>query len=321
MDGGVRVAVDGQMRREMDIGEEVDGVGVREEWRKRWTLAKRSPRTIETYRRGIDRWFAFCDQHGVDVFAAEQHHVDAYWHTFPTGARPATIARHLATVSSFYQHVLRHGRPAPIDHNPAQWVDRPTVDGVSRRAGLNKAQALALRESSLAKDARTAALVHLLLGTALRVSEAINATVGELGWSDSGERTLAVTRKGGKPDMVTIEPADWRVIEAYLAVRPDVPSGWLFATTGARQMSRQTAYRLVREVADEVTDRQKKIGPHSLRHTFATLALDAGEPIQEVQGALRHASSATTQRYDRALRERGRGASRTVAKLWEETPS
>lgn len=287
----------------------------RDVWRGRWTLSKHSARTIETYERGIDRWFAFCDLHGIDVFAAEQHNVDAYWHTF-VGASPATIARHLATVSSFYRHVLRHARPALIDHNPVQWVERPEVETVSRRHGLDKTEALALREMSLGKDARTAALVHLLLGTAVRVSEAVGASVDGLGWSDDGTRTLAVVRKGGRPDVVAIEPGDWAVIEHYLAERPEVAGRHLLATTGGRCMSRRTAYRLVRELADDVTDHRKVIGPHSLRHTFATLALDAGLPMQEVQGALRHSSASTTQRYDRAARERGRGASRAVAALW-----
>lgn len=289
---------------------------LRDTWRTRWTLSMRSPGTIATYDRAITRWFAFCDQRGIDVFAAEQHDVDAYWHTLG-GLRPATISRHLATVSSFYRHVLRHARPSPIDRNPVQWVERPEVDTVSRRDGLTRPEALALRTASIASGPRTAALVHLLLGTALRVSEAVEATVDHLGWTDGGDRTLAVVRKGGRPDVVTIEAGDWAVLELYLSERPQVEGGWLFATTGGRRMSRQTAYRLVRQVADEVTQGRKKVGPHSLRHTFATLALDAGQPIQEVQGALRHSAATTTQRYDRAWRERGRGASKAVSALWE----
>lgn len=303
--------MDGMVSREMD------GMGERDKWVERWTLAKRSERTTETYRRGIGRWFEFCDQRGVNVFAVEQHHVDAYRQALKiAGLEPATIARHLSTISSFYRHLLRHSHGL-VDRNPAEWVERPPVAAASRRDGLTKAEATALRSGSIEHGPRTAALVHLLLGTAVRVSEAINATVAGLGWTDGRDRTLAVVRKGGMPDVVVIEAADWAVIDRYLTERPAVPRGWLLASTGGRQMSRQTAYRLVREVADQVTV-GKRIGPHSLRHTFATLALDEGLPIQEVQAALRHASSATTQRYDRASRERGRGASRAVAKLWTE---
>lgn len=292
----------------------------RDVWRQRWTLASRSAQTRDVYERGIADWFAFCDRNGVAVFAAEQHHVDAYRHELAdVGRQPATIARHLSTVSSFYRYVLRHGRPSPVDRNPAEWVERPRVDRTSRRAGLDLTEARMLRAASLTRDARTAALVHLLLGTAMRVSEAVTATVDGLGWSDDGDRTLAVVRKGGQPDVVVIEPADWQVIDRYLTGRPEVPAGWLFATTGGRRMTRQTAYRLVREVADPITGPGRKVGAHSLRHTAATLALDAGQPIQEVQGMLRHASAETTQRYDRAWRERGRGATRALAQVWGES--
>jgi site-specific recombinase XerD len=292
----------------------------RDVWRQRWTLASRSAQTRDVYERGIADWFAFCDRNGVAVFAAEQHHVDAYRHELAdAGRQPATIARHLSTVSSFYRYVLRHGRPSPVERNPAEWVERPRVDRTSRRAGLDLTEARMLRAASLTRDARTAALVHLLLGTAMRVSEAVTATVDGLGWSDNGDRTLAVVRKGGQPDMVVIEPADWQVIDRYLTGRPEVPAGWLFATTGGRRMTRQTAYRIVREVADPITGPGRKVGAHSLRHTAATLALDAGQPIQEVQGMLRHASAETTQRYDRAWRERGRGATRALAQVWGES--
>lgn len=295
-----------------------DGPGVttpdRDEWRRRWTLSKQSPGTRRAYSDRIDRWFEFCDRIGVDVFAIEQHHVDEYAHELrDAGRQPATIAMHLATVSSFYRHLLRHSRPSPVDRNPVEWVDRPPVDRVSRRHGLTVAEAKAIRAVAIGKGARSAALVHLLLGTALRVSEAVEASTDGLGWDDSGRRTLAVIRKGGRPDVVTIQPDDWMVVERYLTERPYVPGRWLFATTGGRRMTRQTAYRLVRAAAEPVVGTRKTIGPHSLRHTFATLALDAGVPIQEVQGALRHVSAATTQRYDRAGRDRGAAAFRAVS--------
>lgn len=283
------------------------------EWKRRWLLSKKSLRTRETYDRDLDAWLAHCAAAGVQVWRAEPHHVDEYRNSL-TGA-PASVARQLSAISSFYRLVLRRARPCPIVANPAADVERPKVETDSHRDSLNATDAVALRAAALQRSPRTAALVHLLLGTAVRVSEAVNATVSGLGWNAQGDRTLEVVRKGGRPDVVVIEACDWEVIDRYLTGRRDVPGGWLFATTGGRQMTRQTAYRLIRQVADPIAGPGKKIGPHSLRHTVATLALDAGEPIQEVQGLLRHSSSATTQRYDRARRERGRSASRTVARV------
>lgn len=287
-------------------------------WRDRWLASKTSERTRETYGTAIVRWFAHCDALGLDLWLIEPHDVDDYRNRLVAGgAQPATVARHLSTVSSFYRHVLRRARPSPIAANPVADVERVGVDSVSRRDGLDVVQARALRVASIGRSTRTAALVHLLLGTAVRVSEAVGATVSGLGWNERGERTLSVVRKGGRPDVVVIESGDWTVIDRYLTERADVPDGWLFASSAGRQMTRQTAYRLVREAANEVVGTTKRIGPHSLRHTAATLALDAGQPIQEVQGMLRHSSSATTERYDQRKRERGRAASRVLARVLE----
>lgn len=302
----------------MSDGERDGGTGVRDLWRDRWLASKTSPRTRETYGAAIDEWFARLDAAGVDWRDAEPHDVDDHRNRLVArGAAPASVNRHLATVSSFYRHVLQRARPCPIPSNPVADVERLRVDTLSRRDGLTVEQARAMRAVSLAKGARTAAVVHLLLGTAVRVSEAVGAKVGGLGWSEDGVRTLSVVRKGGRPDVLEIQPGDWAVIEEYLSTRPDVPNGWLLASSGGRQMSRQRAYELVRLCADEVVGSTKKIGPHSLRHTAATLALDAGMPIQEVQGLLRHASPSTTQRYDRGHRERGRAAGRALAKALE----
>lgn len=290
----------------------------REVWRDRWLASKTSAGTRDTYARGITPWFAHCDRARLDVWDAEAHDVDDYRNGL-RGAH-ATIARRIATVSSFYRFVLRRGRPAPILTNPAADVERPRVDTASRRAGLDAPQAITLRSVALTADARTAALVHLLLGTGMRVSEAVNSRLDGLAWTTGGDRTLEVVRKGGAPDVVVIEPNDWAVIARYLDQRRD-DEPWLLTSRQGGAMSRQTAYRLVRSVSEQVVPRGVLIGPHSLRHTVATLALDAGESVQEVQGMLRHASAATTQRYDRRFRERGRGASRTLARMYEGVSS
>lgn len=284
-------------------------------WKHRWLLSKPSARTRETYSLALDRWLDHCAAADVHPWLAEPHHVDSFRAALP-GA-PSTVAGHLSAVSSFYRLVIRRARPCPVPFNPAADVDRPKVDTASRRDGLDTAGALALQDAAAAHSPRTAALVHLLLGTALRVSEAVNATVDGLGWDEDGDRTLQVVRKGGRPDVVVIEAGDWAVIDRYLQERPSVPNGWLFATTGGRRMTRQTAYDLIRRVADPLTGPGKRIGAHSLRHSAATIALDAGIPIQEVQGMLRHSSPATTQRYDRSARQRGRKASKAVARARE----
>ena len=200
------------------------------------------------------------------------------------------------------------GEP-PIAANPAADVKRPRVTRAPHGDALTAAETQALRAASLTGPPRTAALVHLLL-TGMRVSEATGAKVSDLGW-DGDERGLTITRKGGHKDLVVIDADDWLVIEHYLQTRVGGPDGWLLATQRGR-MSRQTAYRLVRDLAARTLSRAVVIGTHDIRRTVITIAFDEGMPAQEVRGLAGHSSIATTQMYDRNLHTRGRGARAAV---------
>jgi len=293
-------------------------IGDRSTWRDRWIASKSSDRTRESYAHSIEQWFGCCDRAGVDVWQAGSQHADNYRNVLDrTGRAPRGIRRELATASSFYKYVLRHGRPAPVEHNPFEWVERPPVPKTTPSVALDVNQTVLLRAASIEAGPRTAAVVHLLLGTAVRVTEACTAKVAGLADPGDGGRLLTVTRKGGVEEEVLIPAAEWAVISHYLDTRGPVPDGWLLATTGGRRMTRSTAYRLVAETARKVT-KATKVGPHDLRHTTATQALDAGVAIQEVQGMLGHASADTTQRYDRNANRRGRQAATKVSEIFAD---
>ncbi len=288
---------------------------VRAQFRDDWLLSLESKRTVGTYSHAIDRWLGWCDSRGLDVWAIRRADVDGFRHWLvATGAGRASIAKNLSIVSSFYRYVVQEGSPSPIEHNPVANVKRPKVSTVSERDGLDADEARALRAASIVAGPRTAALIHLLLGTGIRVSEACNANVSNFGTFEGG-RVLWVTRKGGAKGHPDVSDSVWAVIEHYLQTRTQGPEGYLFATTGGRRMSRKTAYTIVSELAEEALGR-KRIGPHLMRHTAATLSLDK-QSLQEVQGMLGHASSATTQRYDRKARIRGRAASRSLDEIYE----
>lgn len=284
--------------------------------RAEWVLAQRSPRTRETYDRVIGQWFNWCQANNVSVLDARRRDVDAYRHYVRSPHRlggpiaEETEAQHLATLSSFYKYASEEG---PIEINPVANVRRPKIANISRRHFLTLEEARTMLAASIAAGPRSAALVHLLLSTGARVSEVCNADCPDLGWTDDGERALIVVRKGGRRGELPILGHYWTVIEAYLLGRPQGMTGPVLATTHGR-MVRQTAYQMVREIADTVTP-TKTIGPHSLRHTAATLALDDGIPIQEVQGMLGHSEPRTTSRYDRHRNRRGAAAFRSVGDL------
>lgn len=286
-----------------------------------WLSAQQSDRTRGEYAYAATRWFEWCDDRGLDVWQARRPDVDAWRVALRRRLSAGTVGKYLACTSSFYRYAAADVDPAPIEHNPVQNVRRPKVEKVSHADGLTVDEARALLVAAEAADARTAALVHLLLGTAARVSEVVNASTGDMGWYE-GHRALAVTRKGGAPGAVLLRPSVLAVVERYLANRPDVPKGWLIATTGGRRMTRQTAYEVVSGLAARTLPRAQgpnamTIGPHDLRHTAITLALDEGMELHEARMFAGHARAATTERYDRRAHTRGGAAAEVVeTALW-----
>lgn len=275
-----------------------------------WLGAQESAETVATYRVVIDRWFAWCDTQPLEVWAARRRDVDRWRQSLRRRVSGRTVGKYLAALSSFYRFAIRDadGEP-PIAANPAADVKRPRVAKQPHGDALTAEETAALRAASLADEPRTAALVHLLL-TGIRVSEAVGAKVKDLGW-DGEDRALTITRKGGHKDLVVIDADDWLVLDRYLSTRSQGPGGWLLATQRG-QMSRQTAYRLVRSLAARTLSRDVVIGTHDIRRTVITLAFDEGMPAQEVRGLAGHSSIATTQMYDRNVHTRGRGARAAV---------
>jgi integrase/recombinase XerD len=118
-----------------------------------------------------------------------------------------------------------------------------------------------------------------------------------------------VTRKGGKEIVAPLAPRTARTV--YLAVG-ERQHGPIFTVDDGDRMDRHQAARIVARLARRAGI-DKRISPHSLRHSFITAALDAGVPLRDVQEAASHADPRTTMRYDRARRSLDRHATYIVA--------
>jgi integrase/recombinase XerD len=140
------------------------------------------------------------------------------------------------------------------------------------------------------------------------VSEACGANISDLA-TERGHRVLITTRKGGKVRRHALAPRTVAALDAHIDGRSDGPL--LLSNDGAR-LDRFDATRIVRRLARRAGI-DKSISPHSLRHTAATLALDAGVPLRDVQDLMGHADPRTTRRYDRARDSLDRHATYALA--------
>jgi integrase len=222
-------------------------------------------------------------------------------------AAEATIARRLATVSSWYDYLLANTADDPqplLSRNPVARVSRPKVNpNHSPTIGLTADEMDRLLAAADADSATSSALIRLVFTEGLRVGSALAALVEDLG-HDQGHRTLQVRVKGraaGEPQRIPLPPVVAAAVEAMLAERGDPAEGPLFLTPSGVPIYHMYVYRLVKRLARAAgISAAEKLTPHGLRHTAITLYLDAtGGDVRGAQRFADHARPETTMRYDR----------------------
>jgi integrase/recombinase XerD len=252
-----------------------------------WLGSFSSPKTREAYRYDLRRFAEWLEHHEAGtLLTASRAHVDLFARSLEqAGYKPATRARWLSSLSSFYDYSCSVGA---MSVNPAANVRRPKLPNYSPRLGLNldTAPKVVAAAERLAPEHR--ALVALCLFTGLRVSEALSVRAESIR-EEAGHRVLEVVSKGGRSDLVPLSPAALRLLGDVLELHP---SGLLLP-----EMDRFKASRLVAAIGKEA-ELGRPLTPHDLRHGAVTCALEAGEPLHRVQQLARHASPVTTQRYD-----------------------
>ena len=217
------------------------------------------------------------------------------------GLAKATQARRLAALSSFYDYCESLEL---IVRNPVLRVKRPKVSQVSQTLGVDRHEATVLLDEARQHSPVTFALVALLAGLGLRVSEACGVDLEDFG-TQAGQnqlhRLVTVHRKGGMTQPLPLSPLVATAVDAVVqqAASEGRTTGPLLTDerTGDRLTRHQAAYRLKKTAIAAGID--SRLTPHGLRHQFVTTALASGSPLHKVQAACGHADPRTTERYDK----------------------
>ena len=161
---------------------------------------------------------------------------------------------------------------------------------------------------SAPRTLRDRALVELLYGAGLRVSEAVGLEKGAI---DLDDRVVRVLGKGGKERLVPLGRPAAEAVRRYLALgRPHLDRRYrpdLFLNARGGPLTRAGAFLILRRLAEKAGLEPERVHPHLLRHSFATHLLEGGADLRSVQEMLGHADLGTTERYthvsDRRRRE------------------
>jgi len=267
-------------------------------------LAAYSGSTVTGYKSDLSGWYAYCKTNKIKVLEAKRLQIEMFSRQMEAdGYARATIARRISTISGFYTYCESE---EIITQSPARFVRRLRISPESSTLGLDRMELGGFLATSIAVGKTQHALSCLLALNGLRVSEACEANIEDLG-SQRGHRTLRIMGKGQKPAIFPMAPRTARAVDLSAGDRPDGP----ILLHNKERLDRFSAGRMVRAVAKK-SGVTKKIGPHSLRHSFITAALDAGVPLRDVQIAARHSDPRTTVRYDRNRMDLDRHAAYVV---------
>ena len=218
----------------------------------------------------------------------------------------ASVARAVIAVRSLHRFAAAEGLTA---EDPARSVRPPKPPRrLPKALSLEQVQAmLAVPATDTEVGLRDAALLELLYGTGIRISEAVNLDVDEVDRlartpADEPAPGLRVLGKGDKERIVPLGSYARKALDAYLVRgRPMLVAAGrgtpaLFVNTRGDRLSRQSAWAVLRSVAEKAGI-TAEVSPHTLRHSYATHLLDGGADIRVVQELLGHASVTTTQIY------------------------
>ena len=260
---------------------------------REWLDDLSSARTRDAYGRDVDAFVAWCEAKALSPLEVSEVDVAAYRDDCgAAGALPATVARRLSALASFYDHA-RDARA--VKSNPVDAVDRPVPSTASQPSGLDEDDALALLDAAATVGPKTVVLVALLMLEGMKLAEALGLDIEQLDGSGWAMRATVV-RRGAEHDL-TLDGRTARAITAYLDGRTRGP---LLVGESPTQVS---AARLTRFGADFLLKRaatQAGLAPvsaNTLRRTYITLSHRDGAGVEEISQRVGHATARDTRRY------------------------
>ena len=257
-----------------------------------------SVNSVDAYLRDYQRLKDYADTHGIDVVHASFDDLQAFvFDTFKEIASVGTQARLVAGIHSFYRFLLYHHY---IEQDPSELLETPKKE-------LHLPDVLSLEEidrmiaqidMSKSESHRNRAIIEMLYGSGLRVSELVNLRLSDMYLK---EGYMRITGKGSKQRLVPVSPVAvkwfgyWMEDRNRLDIKPEAVD-IAFVNRYGRQLTRAMIFTIIKTLAREAGI-QKTISPHTLRHSFATHLLQNGADLRIIQQLLGHESISTTEIY------------------------
>ncbi len=274
------------------------------EYRRYIRLEKNlSPNTVECYMRDLAEFAHFVlRMYDVPPQRVEPQMIERYmaW-LYDQGRRRTSQARRLSGIKSFYNYLLLGDR---IDMLPTEFVESPkfgrTLPDVLTVEEIDRI--ISVIDISTAKGIRDSAMLEVLYSCGLRVSELTSLRLGDLFF---GEGYIRIVGKGDKERIVPVSSAARDKVQLYMERRKPRRDSedTLFLNNRGQALTRIMVFTIIRKAA-LMAGIDKRISPHTFRHSYATHLLEGGASIRQVQELLGHEKIMTTEIYTHVDRAR-----------------
>ncbi len=213
-----------------------------------------------------------------------------------------TVAHKLTTIKNFHNYLEKEDNET---NNPSEFIDRPkTTKTLPHSLTIEEVDKLLDIELNTPFDYRNKAMLELMYGSGLRVSELISLTVYDI---DFNNDIIRIKGKGSKERIVPINDVAIYYLKEYLDKRSLLlkkkQSDYLFLNARGTGISRQGFFKNLKEILKK-KNLEHNISPHSLRHSFATHLLNGGADLRSIQMLLGHSDISTTKIYTHITNEK-----------------
>ena len=258
-----------------------------------------SDNTVNSYSNDLNKVDSYFN--GKDMFKLTTNDINKYIKSI-SFLSPATISHNISTLKSFYLYYIKIGK---ISFSPVEAIKLPKL-GIHLPTYLTVDEVNKLLDIEITDpyQARNKAILELMYATGLRISEVVSLEFKNVDFDDCIVRVMG---KGSKERIVPINDVALKYLKIYLnEYRPELIkeniNNYLFLNNHGNVITRQGIFKMIKKYALE-KGIKKEIGPHTLRHTFATHLLENGADLRIIQELLGHSDISTTQIYTHLTNE------------------
>jgi len=262
-----------------------------------------SPYTIKAYSEDLAQFYSFCESlNKVEISSITERTIKQYLVQLnELNLEKSSISRKLSSIRRFFSFAFKKEY---IKKNLIAYTKNPKVKRKLPEVipeNLFTVLLNSIYSSEHKNNMLHAAVIEVLYGCSLRVSEACNLLLKDVDFSASLIRVLG---KGNKTRIVPLGEQSKVIIQRYLTVRPtDKNQNYFFLKSDGSLVLSNYVYRFVRKYLSEITDLKKR-SPHIFRHSSATHMLNHGADLTAIKEILGHSNLSTTQIYTQVSIER-----------------